>query len=61
VSEEPVVRCPYCSEVVEVNVDPSSGSHTTIEDCTVCCHPMELRVVVDRDGEVIVEARRDDE
>jgi len=61
VHEPPAVRCPYCGEVVEVNVDPSAGPHTTVEDCTVCCHPMELRVTVDRDGEVAVEARRDDE
>ncbi len=59
--EPPVVSCPYCGERVEVAIDPSAGSHATIEDCTVCCHPMELRVEVGRGGEVIVEARRDDE
>lgn len=59
--EPPAVRCPYCGEVVEVQVDPSAGSHTTIEDCTVCCHPMELHVEVGRDGTLMVEARRDDE
>ena len=46
---------------MEVQVDPSAGSHTTIEDCTVCCHPMELHVEVGRDGTLMVEARRDDE
>ncbi len=59
--EPPAVRCPYCGEVVEVQVDPSGGSHATIEDCTVCCRPMELSVVVERDGELTVEAHRDDE
>jgi len=47
--------------MVDVQVDPSAGPHTTIEDCTVCCHPMELRVAVGRDGGITVEARRDDE
>ena len=55
------VACPYCGERVEVTVDPSAGSYATIEDCAVCCHPMELRVVVGRAGEVTVEALRDDE
>ena len=55
------VCCPYCGEQVEVHVDPSAGPHTTIEDCAVCCHPMELSVAVERDGTIRVEARRDDE
>jgi hypothetical protein len=47
--------------MVEVQVDPSAGTHTTIEDCTVCCHPMELIVTVTRGDTTTVEARRDDE
>ncbi len=59
--ELPAVRCPYCGEEVEVAVDPSTGSHDTIEDCAVCCRPMELSVVVDRDGAVTMKAHRDDD
>lgn len=60
--DEPrAVRCPYCGEVVEIHIDPSAGSHTTIEDCAVCCRPMELSVVVNRDSTVTVEAMRDDD
>jgi hypothetical protein len=40
----------------------SAGSHDIIEDCPVCCHPIELHVTIDRDGDLAaIEARRDDE
>ncbi|HBB41709.1 MAG: hypothetical protein COW73_08290 [Nitrospirae bacterium CG18_big_fil_WC_8_21_14_2_50_70_55] len=60
-AEPPRVPCPYCGEVVSVQVDPSAGGYTTIEDCAVCCQPMELRVTVEPGGEITVEARRDDD
>ena len=48
------VRCPYCCERVELYVDPdTSGSY--VEDCSVCCHPWAVHVVVDDDGERTVE------
>ena len=48
------VRCPYCCERVELFVDPdTSGSY--VEDCSVCCHPWAVHVVVDDDGERTVE------
>ena len=48
------VRCPYCHERVALYVDPdTSGSF--VEDCSVCCHPWAVHVVVDDDGERTVE------
>lgn len=42
------VRCPYCGEVVEIGLDPGSGSSQEyIEDCPVCCRPWQVRVVHD--------------
>jgi hypothetical protein len=37
------VECPYCFEVYQTSIDTSQGSHTTIEDCTVCCRPIQLQ------------------
>ena len=48
------VRCPYCRERVELYVDPdTSGSY--VEDCSVCCRPWAVHVVVDDAGERTVE------
>lgn len=38
------VACPWCGEVYPTSVDTSQGSHTAIEDCTVCCRPIELSI-----------------
>ncbi len=52
--------CPYCGEPVEIIVDTSIDLQDYIEDCSVCCRPMEMTVAV-VDGEISVSARRDDE
>jgi hypothetical protein len=52
--------CPYCGETIEFTLDGSAGGQDYIEDCSVCCRPIEIRVFVSADG-WSVEARRDDE
>ena len=42
--------CPYCAEPISLVVDFSGGSQTYIEDCQVCCQPMEVTVAADPDG-----------
>ena len=49
ISEEPC-HCPFCAEPISIVVDFSAGSQTYIEDCQVCCQPMEVSVSVDADG-----------
>jgi hypothetical protein len=44
------VQCPYCAEQYETQVDLTAGSFTHIEDCYVCCRPIELGVEVDDKG-----------
>ena len=41
---EAEVQCPFCGAVFCTTADTSQGSYSTIEDCTVCCRPMELRI-----------------
>ena len=43
--------CPYCWEEISMVLDMSVPSQTYIEDCEVCCHPIELRYAVE-DGTV---------
>jgi len=41
------VQCPYCGESFETMVDLSGGSTSYIEDCQVCCQPIEFSVEVE--------------
>lgn len=60
--EEYSIDCPYCGEIISMNIDCSSGSHDFIEDCSVCCRPIELRADINADGQLAtLTARRDDE
>jgi len=54
-------QCPYCGENFETMVDLSGGSSTYIEDCQVCCQPIEFTLDVDPIGKsVTLTARRGD-
>jgi endogenous inhibitor of DNA gyrase (YacG/DUF329 family) len=56
------VECPYCGETVPVAVDAGGGSSQRyVEDCPVCCRPMELSIHGDEDGEITVVAFRADD
>ncbi|MGA7540171.1 MAG: CPXCG motif-containing cysteine-rich protein [Steroidobacteraceae bacterium] len=44
------VRCPYCGEAFETLVDLSSGSMSYIEDCQVCCRPIEFNLEIEGAG-----------
>ncbi len=38
-------QCPYCWQDISMLLDPSIGNQSYIEDCEVCCNPIQLRVV----------------
>jgi transcription elongation factor Elf1 len=48
-----VIHCPYCGEAFETSVDLSAGSQHYIEDCAVCCRPIEVHLKVSDDGELM--------
>lgn len=39
--------CPYCGEPVEAVLDLSAGDQSYIEDCPVCCRPIEFELRTD--------------
>jgi hypothetical protein len=41
------ISCPYCGEINALEIDCSSGSQDYIEDCQVCCRPMNVYISVD--------------
>jgi hypothetical protein len=42
--------CPHCWETIETEVAPTELPAEFIEDCSVCCHPILLRVNLTPDG-----------
>jgi hypothetical protein len=49
-SEFARVTCPYCGEEFETSVDASAGLCSYVEDCQVCCQPIEMELRVDENG-----------
>jgi len=48
--QECEICCPWCWQSQNVLVDCSAGEQRVIEDCTVCCHPMELDISLEEVG-----------
>jgi hypothetical protein len=44
------IQCPYCGEQFDIEVDLSAGSFSYVEDCQVCCQPIDLAGDVDETG-----------
>jgi len=56
--------CPYCGEPVEIESaedDDPGGASRFIEDCWVCCRPIEFSVEPAEDGPPRVTLRRLDD
>jgi len=45
------LTCPYCGEDIQMVIDFSVASQEYIEDCQVCCRPINL--VINIDDEII--------
>ncbi len=55
------VDCPYCGESFDAVVEPLDGDQQYIEDCSVCCRPIEFSVnALDTDN-ITVTTQRDDD
>jgi endogenous inhibitor of DNA gyrase (YacG/DUF329 family) len=59
-TESVTIQCPYCGESIELIIDESIEQQSYIEDCSVCCRPIELSVSVAAE-EILIDAKRDDE
>lgn len=55
------VACPYCGEAITLFVDDSVGGQVYVEDCQVCCRPIEIGVSLDEDGVPAVRVWRQDD
>ena len=49
---ETEIACPHCGETFPLIVDTSQSEQSLVEDCTVCCRPIQLTIAC-RPGEVL--------
>jgi len=55
------ILCPYCNERITILIDPSIDEQHYIEDCQVCCRPIEIDAAFDLEGELTVRCRHENE
>jgi transcription elongation factor Elf1 len=41
-TQEQLFNCPYCGEEISMVLDLSAGSQRYVEDCEVCCNPIDI-------------------
>lgn len=46
-------QCPYCWEEISMLLDPSVREQLYVEDCEICCNPIEVEVQF-KEGELTV-------
>jgi hypothetical protein len=42
--EEHFFQCPYCWENISMLLDSSQAKQEYIEDCEVCCNPVQINI-----------------
>lgn len=55
------ICCPYCGEWITILVDCSVPEQRYIEDCQVCCRPIDISAQVSDENAVEVIARHENE
>lgn len=59
--EDQLIECPYCGESIDILLDHSEPEQSYIEDCQVCCRPINIRFSIGPDGKVLLNATTDSE
>ncbi len=57
-SEEVEATCPYCAENIILVVDTSVEDQRYIEDCSVCCKPIQFKVTCEDGAFASIQADR---
>ena len=60
-TEEFFFQCPYCWEEISMIFDKSLYEDSYIEDCEVCCNPIEFEIKCTSNGLIDFQARSIDQ
>ena len=50
-------QCPYCLAEITMLIDPSISSQKYIEDCEICCNPIEIQLEFEAGEAISFEAK----
>ena len=53
--EEIAQFCPYCGEPITLLIDTSITQQNYIEDCSVCCRPITVKVLLNDSADIQLE------
>lgn len=56
--EEVFFQCPYCFEQISFVLETEYGEQSYIEDCEVCCRPIEITYSLENEGIKILRLER---
>ncbi|WP_277252583.1 CPXCG motif-containing cysteine-rich protein [Neptunomonas phycophila] len=59
--DEQEIGCPYCGERITVLIDPTDSDQQYIEDCQVCCRPIDFFVSETEEGGLQVHVQSENE
>tara|TARA_B100000809_G_C14988850_1_gene477239 strand:+ start:153 stop:335 length:183 start_codon:yes stop_codon:yes gene_type:complete len=45
--QEHFFQCPYCWESISMLIDTSQSRQEYIEDCEVCCNPIQIQITTE--------------
>ncbi len=56
------ITCPYCGEELSIWIDPGGGDQQSyVQDCEVCCRPIDVHVAQEEsEGFAVYVARQDE-
>jgi len=55
------IYCPYCGEIIDLLIDNSEREQDYIEDCQVCCRPIQINLTTAADGSPVIIACHENE
>lgn len=59
--QETLVYCPYCGEPITVLLNPEDVGVDYIEDCQVCCRPIDFVISDDGMGQLMATVRAEND
>lgn len=60
-NEQIEFTCPYCGEMNYADVFiPEVKSQSFIQDCEVCCRPVEIIIKIGNEGNIFIDVKSDD-
>ena len=55
------INCPYCGETIEIVVDCSVPEQKYIEDCEVCCRPINIFANINIQNDINITVKHENE